>query len=388
MQNLIAKSIVLLSIVLITATSCTKETAPIMSDNIIIRTDDAIEDLEAYIQDEMESQHIPALSILIFEEDEILYENYFGIAHIEQGIALEEEHPFLLASISKVVTATALLQLEEEGEFELDDAINDYLSFEVEHPDYDTDITFQMLLTHTSGIADSDAASDAYHYGSDHPTALGDFLESYFTEGGDFYNYYENFYDFEPGAEHEYSNIGNALIGLLVEEIAEMDFNDYCKQHIFGPLGMTNTAWRLDEITTTIVQPYEYNNGQFEAIEHYSFPDYPNGGLRSTARDMHIFLSAFVQNGNANNYQLLEASTISNMLTPQIPSLSNDTGLHLFQLDAGNNLWGHSGGEVGTTTIAAFNPTSKVGAIIFANIEDADLVDELLNEAYELGLEW
>ena len=132
-------------------------------------------DFEAYVQDEMDLQNIPALSMLIFEKDNILYENYLGEANIQQGVSLENNHLFLLASISKVVTGTALLQLEEDGLFSLDDNINDHLSFNVQIPNYTSDITFRMLLTHTSGIADGSALDDQYYYGEDSPVELGFF---------------------------------------------------------------------------------------------------------------------------------------------------------------------------------------------------------------------
>ncbi len=342
------------------------------------------DEFKAYIQDEMDIQNIPALSALIFKEDNILYEEYFGKSQIDQNVPLESNHLFLLASISKTITAVALLQLYDQGLFSLDDKINDYLSFNVSVPNQTTDITFKMLLTHTSAIADGSALDGQYYYGFDSPVALDYFLENYLVPGGEFYNPTENFYDFEPGTEYEYSNEGNALIGLLVQQIAGMDFNTYCKQNIFSPLGMTNTFWRLDEISQTIVQPYNYVNGQYQQIQHYTFTDYPNGGLRSTAKDLFYFLRAFVQNGNSNNFQLLKPETVNDMATLQILPLNNEMGLHLFYLNPENNLWGHDGGEQGVATIMAFNPTTKIGAIILTNQGDADL-EEILVEAYKLG---
>ncbi len=360
---------------LLFSASCTKE-------EITINNTD---DFGIYLEDEMEGQNIPALSVLIFEENEVLYEKQLGKSNIAQNTALKNNDLFLLASVSKVITATALLQLQEQDFFDLDDSVNDYLSFNVNIPDYEnTNITFRMLLTHTSGIADGSALDDQYYYGEDSPISLGYFLENYLVSNGEFYDENENFHNFEPGKGHEYSNIGNALIGLLVEQISGMDFNDYCKQNIFQPLGMTNTFWRLDEINQTIVQPYDYAKGEYEEIQHYTFTDYPNGGLRSTAKDLFYLLSALAQNGMFNNHQLLKAQTVQEMITPQIPALTNDMGLHLFLLNSENNLWGHDGGEQGVATIMAFNPTSKIGAIILTNQGDVDL-DDMLIEAYELG---
>jgi len=382
-------------------TNCTKENTTIETPTVTTTIDTgvstqegkdrnnekaAVTNFKNKVQREMRTQHIPALSVLIFEEDEVLYEGCFGKSNLEKNTSLQKDHLFLLASVSKVITATALLQLYDQGQFDLDDNINDYLNFEVAIPGYTNMITFRMLLTHTSGIADGAALDDQYYYGEDSPVELGDFLADYLMPNGEYYDRQDNFHRFRPGTQNEYSNIGAALIGLLVAEISEMDFDEYCKQNIFHPLGMTHTAWHLRDIDQFIVQPYDYFNGRDEMVEHYTFTDYPNGGLRSTAGDLFKFLSAFVKDGESNNYQLLEASTIDKMTTLQIPNLSDDMGLHLFQMDESKNLWGHDGGEQGVATVMAFNPTTKIGAIILTNQGEVDLED-LLVEAYGVGEE-
>ena len=342
------------------------------------------DELTDYLLEEMDAQHIPALSALIFREGTVLYEQHLGQSNREANLPLAADHLFLLASVSKVVTATALLQLAEEGLLELDDPINEHLPFTVRHPDYATPLTVRQLLTHTSGIADGPALDDQYYYGEDPAISLAYFLENYLVPGGEYYDDLDNFHDFGPGEEHEYSNVGSALVGLLVEEVSGQDFSDYCQEHIFAPLGMEHTYWRLEPITETIVTPYRYANRQYEAIPHYTFTDYPNGGLRSTARDLHQFLQAFVQAGQSNGVQLLEAATLTQMMTPQIPSLDETVGLHLFLMDPALGLWGHDGGEEGVATIMAFHPTTHVGVILLANQGDADL-ESLLSVAYTLG---
>ena len=346
------------------------------------------EDYKEYLVDEMDYQQIPALSVLIFDGDNILHEEYLGKSDIAQNSALGINDLFLLASISKTITATALLQLYDDGLFDLDDNINDYLSFNVVVPNQSTPITFRMLLTHTSGIADGPALDGQYYYNEDSPVALDFFLENYLVPGGQFYSATENYHSFTPGTQHEYSNEGSALIAVLVEQISGVGFNTYCKQNIFQPLGMNNTFWRLDESVQSgnaIVRPYDLNGNQLEPIQHYTFTDYPNGGLRSTARDMHRFLTVFAEGGMSNNQQVLSSATVSAMLTPQITAIDNEVGLHMFIMNSAQNLWGHDGGEQGVATIMAFNKETKVGAIVFSNQGDADL-DEMLQEAYKLGL--
>ncbi|HAW19540.1 MAG TPA: hypothetical protein DCX14_05085 [Flavobacteriales bacterium] len=342
------------------------------------------EELESYLLEEMETQNIPALATLVFKEDKVLFESYEGHANIDDNLLLSGSHPFLLASMSKTITAAALLRLFDQGEFVLDDSINNYLDFDVNVPGSETPITFRMLLTHTSGIADGSALDGQYYYGKDSPVELDYFLENYLVPGGEYYDKKENFHDFEPGEDHEYSNIGSALIAVLVEQISGRSFNDFCKEEIFAPLGMTNTFWRLGEIDGVIVQPYNRVLTKYEEIEHYTFTDYPNGGLRSTAYDMHRFFQAYCNDGVSNGYVLLKPKTVKTVLTPQIPDLDATVGLHMFLMDEDLELWGHERGEQGVATIMAFNKSTNIGAIILANQGDANL-DEMLKEAYEFG---
>lgn len=340
--------------------------------------------LSALVEDEMDKQNIPAMSVLVFKQDQIIYDEYFGKAHIGNGTDLTASHPFMIASISKVITGTALLQLADQNLISLDDPINDYLPFQVNVPGYTTKITFRMLLTHTSGIADGPSLDNEYYYGTDSPTDLGDFLESYLVPGGSNYSENDNYHAFGPGDDVEYSNVGSALVGHLVEVISGQDFNTYCKQNIFAPLGMTNTFWRLDEISGTIVQPYEYSGGNYTEIQHYTFTDYPNGGLRTTTQDLHKLFQIFVNGGSSNGQQILASGTVTQMMTPQITDLDTETGLSFFLLDAANSIWGHDGGETGVSTIAGVNSSTKVGVIVFSNMSDAELNDIML-EGYALG---
>ena len=213
-------------------------------------------------------------------------------------------------------------------------------------------------------------------------------IEALLVAGGAYYNAADNFYSHAPGSKYEYSNMASALIGVLVEAISGEDFDTYCSKHIFQPLEMSNTYWSLDKVLqsgTTLVKPYDYANGGFEAIQHYTFPDYPNGALRSTARDMMKFLAALSQNGRFNNFQLLNSNTVNQMLTAQIPHLDASIGLHALILDKESNIWGHDGSEQGVSTEVGFNRSNGVGVIILSNLQDVD-VSSILLEAYNFGL--
>ncbi len=338
-----------------------------------IDPEDALE-YEQYLKEEMEDQHISALSVTLFRGNTLLYEKYMGIADRENSTPLNSNHIFLLASVSKTITATALMQLFDQGEFGLDDAINDKLSFDVKHPDSNTPITFRHLLTHTAGISDASSLDDQYYYGEDSPVDLKQYMQDYLSVGGQYYDEKDNFEKFTPGDGYSYSNIGAALMGVLVEEISGMGFNDYCIQHIFQPLGMTNTYWRLDETdTTTIVRPYEYVRRAYEPLQHYTFTDYPNGGLRSNGLDLMKFCGAFVNGGDFNGTRILEATTVAEMLKAQVSDFDEGQGLSFYITGKAEGLWGHEGGEKGTTTVIAFHPSTQNGVIILTNASDVEI---------------
>jgi CubicO group peptidase (beta-lactamase class C family) len=204
------------------------------------------EELLQFIEDTMEAYEIPGLSISIVKNDNIVWEKYFGYANVDENITVDENTLFMLASVSKTVTATALMQLFEEGLFLMDDDIDDYLPFAVNHPDYLTPITFKMLLTHTSGIKDNWDVMP--YYDGDSELELGYYLEQYLIPGGEFYDSNSSFTNSMPGTSFAYSNIGAALIGLLVEEISNQPFNIYCQENIFEPLSMNSAFWFLSEI--------------------------------------------------------------------------------------------------------------------------------------------
>lgn len=346
---------------------------------------DSVAEYEDYLADEMDRQHIPAMSVLLFRGNTVLYERCLGLADRENSTSLTPDHMFLLASVSKTITATAVMQLKEDGLLALDNPVNDYLAWDVRHPDSDVAITVRHLLTHTSGIIDSDALDGQYYYGADSPVALQDFLQRYLVPGGQDYDAGQNFARFEPGEGYEYSNTGSALLGAVVEAVSGMDFNDYCKARIFQPMGMAHTFWHLGETDTAmVVRPYAYRRGEHAPLQHYTFTDYPNGGLRSTALDLYVFCSAYADGGAFNGNQLLQAATVAEMLQLQVEDLDETQGLSFYQIGKDEGLWGHEGGEQGVSTVVAFNPVDHTGVIVLTNATDAE-VEGMALSGYRLA---
>ena len=371
-----------------------------------------------FIESTLDTYLIPGLSISVVKDESIVWEKHFGYANIEQNILVDENTMFILSSISKTVTATALLQLFEDNLFMLDDDIDDYLPFDVNHPDYPfVPITFKMLLSHTSGIQDNWSVMP--YYDGDSELELSYYLSQYLIPGGEFYNANANFTNASPGTNYSYSNIGIALIGLLVEQISNQSFNEYCIENIFDPLNMNNAFWFLSEIENLdqVALPYQLtsgngnscfeigcgvynqdnpcfcdlacidygdccfdyddvcgeggtgsNPGNLTEYENYGYSDYPSGQLRITSNDLAKFMSAYMGQGVYDGVRILEPETIELIKTVHYPDVNLNQGLTWYYKNQNDRiLFGHNGGDIGSLTEMFISFSDSLGVVLLTN---------------------
>ena len=325
-----------------------------------------------FIESIMATHFIPGLSISIAKGGNIVWNNHFGYANINENTVVDENTMFILSSASKTITATALMQLFQQDLFMLNDDVADYLPFDVNHPDYpEVPITFKMLLSHTSGIKDN--WNFMPYYNGDSPLELDYYLNQYFTPEGDFYDSDLNFTDYTPGTSFSYSNNGVALIGLLVEEISGQSFDEYCIENIFDPLGMDDAYWFLSEIENLnkVAFPHQLAPGltsSLSVLENYGYSDYPAGQLRTTSNNLAKFMITFMNNGMYNGIEILNPETIEIMKTVHYPNAASDQGLIWYYryLNEGT-VFGHSGGDLGSSTDMFISFSNDVGVVILSN---------------------
>lgn len=337
--------------------------------------------LDTYILNKMEDEHISGLGAALVKDGELLWFGNYGLANREENIPVTESTIYMLASVSKTITVTAVMQLYEDGLFQLDDAVNDYLPFDVYNPNYpDSVITITQLLTHTSAIRDNWDLLP--YYDGDAPIPLGDFLFDYLSVDGVNYNAALNFADFAPNTTYEYCNVAVALLGYLVEEISGQPFNAYCNENIFEPLCMDNTGWFLREIDTSLVaHPYSYLGDEYVDNGLYGYPDYPDGQLRTTVLSLTKFMYAHMNDGNFDGYQLLDSATVALMRSEIVPDILDLQGLIFYGYeDAYGAWWGHNGGDAGVSTDMYFNDETNTGLIVLTNSDanHQDIWNEIL----------
>lgn len=326
----------------------------------------------------LSSQNYVALGACLIKEDRVIWQGACGYADREKEKLLSNSSIFQLASLSKTVTAAALLQLYEKGLFRLDDDVNKYIPIKVRNPYFpEKPITFRMLLTHTGGFEDVAPDRNKIDLGTwgDSPIAFNDFVEGLFTPGGKYYSV-DYFGRSEPGTKYGYSNIAYSLIGYIVEKLTKKDFADYCRENIFMPLGMHDTGWHLKGLDTgRIVIGYGFpkEDGTYKRIGHFGVPGYPEGMLRTTIDDYSKFLICFINKGSYRNIEILKPETVELMLKGQsvagIPSRSfpvKDIGLCWIIMEVdGEEFYSMNGFSGSIFTNAFFSPENKTAFLYY-----------------------
>lgn len=324
----------------------------------------------------------PGLAACVVKGGAVAWCQGYGHAEVETGRRFTPETPFMIASVSKLFTSIALMQRWEAGDFELDGDISTIVGTPIEHPRYpDEPITYQRLLTHQASIFDSDATDGFYTRGADPTISLEDAMLGYFTVGGQWYHATNNFMEEPPGSIYEYSNMGMALVGYLAGLHAGMDFAEYCDAEIFAPLEMTSTSWRLSDFgADELALPYGWDGDRFTSYGHYTFADYPNGGLRTSARSLARLLITLAGDGSP----VLEPATLTKMKAVASPSVDGNQGLGLFYRELEGERWfGHDGGEDGVFTELFIRERDGLGFVLLINGDVDDEEDPFVARAIE-----
>ncbi len=349
--------------------------------------------VDDFFKETMISQHISGIAACTIKNHEVNWSKGYGWADIDKKIPMSPESTVQnIGSISKTITATAAMQLWEKGKFKLDNDVNEFLPFKVWNPLFpDQQITFRQLLTHRSSIKDGPSYGASYACG-DPTVPLKNWLKEYFTPGGQFYDKNENFHTWKPGETgplparpRAYSNVAFGLLGHLIEVISGVSLDTYCQKYIFSPLGMDHTSWFLSKLDTSKhAIPYTFipagkaenvllkggktkkkvSKDSFVPNCLYSFPNYPDGLVRTSVHQLSGFLLAYMGRGSHKGVQILKKDTVTTMLSKN----HYGKGLCWFSYDYKNDIaWGHGGGDPGVSTIMLFRPSDKSGVIIFAN---------------------
>ncbi len=363
-------------------------------DNLIAGCDSAT--LDSIIVAACSTYHIPGLATWCLKDGQVIWQRCYGYANLEDSIEVADTTLFSLASISKCITGTAIMQLWERGLFGLDDDISDYLPFSVRCPAYpDSAITFRMLMTHTSSIHDYDPIINPLWVAwGDSPIPLGTFLEEYLVSGGSYYST-ANYNGYVPGTEYEYTNVGIGLLGYLVKAI-EDSFPIHCQDSIFNPLSMYRTRWFLANLdTNNLARPYHWTGSSYDRRPWWGAPFYPSFQLKSSVAELARYLTAIVQYGMIGSVRILDSTTVELILSHHF-EIDTDwwIGLiwhHVGWIFTGRWVWFHNGAADGVDTFMAFCPDENSAVISLTNCDNYAcswyVAGALFEYAWQYGIE-
>ena len=358
----------------------------------------SLDSIDLFIEAQAKQYHIPGIAACVIKNDSVVWSKAYGYADIVNEKPMQNQSILNIASISKTITATAVMQLWEQQRLDLHHDVNDYLDFKVRNPNHpDLPITIHQLLTHTSSIADGPSIKIGYQCG-DPKTSLRDWISNYFKKDGAYYDAEENFHKKAPDSIRSYSNMGFGLLGLIVEVVAKQPFHEYVKDNIFEPLQMHESGYFLHEIDATkLVTPYLWLGPLQQSLNanpqklpyynpycQYSFWNYPDGLVRTTTDNLAKFAIAYLNGGLYKGKRILKAETIAFMHTPKLNKEVNgdqDQGYSWFQSPSLYPTWYHGGSDPGVSTRLYINTKDKLGVIVFQNA-NADNSFYIVKELY------
>ncbi len=322
--------------------------------------------LELWIDAQMEFRELPGMSIGIVYDQELIYAKGFGYSNLEQKTSATPQTVYRIASITKTFTATALMQLRDEGKLSLDDPIKKYLpwfSIKNSFPDA-PEITIRQLITHTSGLP----REAAFPYWTDRNFPSIEEIASALPKQ-------EMIYASET--VYKYSNLGLALAGEIVSVVSGMPYDEYIKENIFDPLKMKSSRVFLSEKEKgEIATPYtkRLSDGTREVMPFTDSKGLtPAANISSNVEDISQYISLQFSNGKKEGTQILKGSTLQEMHRVQWlhDSWTSGQGLGFRVWKQGDNTAvGHGGWVAGNRTQISFIPKEKVGVIVMTNSDD------------------
>ena len=308
------------------------------------------------IATELVARGIPGLSVAVAVDGRIVFADGFGYADLEQRVPAWPSTKFRIGSISKPLTATALMQLVEQGKVDLDAPVQTYVpSF----PRKGATITPRLLAGHLAGIRhyQGDEFLIARHYDSV-LEALDIFKDDPLVA--------------PPGTTFNYSSYGFNLLSAVIERASGEPFVEYMRDRVFAPLGLVNTT--ADQNRALIAQRSRfYSHPKDGPFENAPYVDnsykWAGGGFLSTTEDLVRFGSALLAPG------FLKQESLTRLFTSQRTTAGDETGYGMGwsvrKSRSGRRVFEHSGGSVGGRCQLILYPDSHVVVALLTNLEDA-----------------
>ena len=314
--------------------------------------------LDALIPSQLRNRNIAGAVVSVVKDGQVLFQKGYGYADFEsKKPVLPAQTLFRPGSISKLFTATAVMQLVEQGKLDLDRDVGGYLDLAIPKP-YPEPVTLRQLLTHTAGFEDTLKNLFVAHESDLKP--LRAYLVNQMPAR-----------IFPPGKVSSYSNYGFTLAGYIVERVSGEKFERYIDNHILKPLRMTNSTFDQPLPPELAAQMSKgYLNAAKKPRDFEFVQAAPAGSLSTTAADMTRFMLAFLQDGSVDGVAILKPETVRQMETRQFELHPMINGLGLTFMEYCMNpvrVIAHGGDTVYFHSDMVLVPDAHIGYFISYN---------------------
>jgi len=309
----------------------------------------------------MTANSVPGVSVAVVQNGLPAWSAGFGTSDLEDSAPATSATLYRLGSISKSITAVAVLQLYERGNLDLDAPVQKYCPA---FPQKDSPITSRQLLAHLSGIRhyNQDGKGDVPDDSARHFATMEESLQLFASDP----------LLSRPGTQFHYSTYGYTLLGCVLEGASSQKYTDFVRENVFRPANMDHT--QVDDFFAIVPHRTRwYHKDRSGAVHNAGVLDssykIPGGGLISSADDMANFEIAMLAD------KLVKRSTRDLMWTVAQPTDGKPShyALGWFIADKlGIHTAGHSGGQQGTDTDFVLAPDRNVGVVVLANMDSVN----------------
>jgi CubicO group peptidase (beta-lactamase class C family) len=365
--------------------------------------------VDALVERARKDLGMPGIQVAVVSNGQVAWTKAYGHAVIAPlpERAMKDDTVLELASISKEIVAVAFMQEVEAGIFGLDDDINDTLPWPVRNPHFpETPITWRMVLSHTSSIADDPRAFNSFTIGGDSAVPLAELMRDLYAPTGR-YNGNVTFLRSAPGTTYLYNTTAVSLAAYAIELAAGRPYHEVVRERIFEPIGMESASYFMSDFpedllavgytcdpvgaTFQCVAPGDPQGSVLD--QQHSVAQYPALLLRSSAAEYGKFMAMIMSGGKVGDSAVLSSTSVQQLLEPQPFQTDYGAqqglvffGIHTTNGDTESILWGHGGLDLGVATAAFFDVNAGVGVVVLGNSQNSEQTntDALIDLAVEL----
>lgn len=316
-----------------------------------------------FVHQQMKKHDVTGLSLALVDDQRIVWTEGFGYADKAHSVPATPETLYRAGSITKLFTATAIMQLVERGLIDLDQPLTTYLpefSVKTRFPEA-SPITIRHILTHHSGLPRDILRGMWTANPQPYATVLDDLKKVYVSH--------------PPNYIFSYSNLGMTVLGQVIERMSGEPHAAYISRAIFNPTGMT-TASIETGVASSPLMAHAYNKGKEEP--ELPLRDIPAGGLNASVVDLARFAQVVFAQGRSGDRRILKPETLTMMLTPQNDEVPLDLDLRIglgwlladlpdFNVKGLGTVASHAGGTFHFLSQLATLPDHKLGAVVMSN---------------------